>query len=74
MLDRLKLSLRLGKQFNRPYHKRSSSFRRYSDRKLLEIYKQLKSLSEEGELRRAAPEAYEAFHVNPPSAKFLARV
>ena len=69
MLDQLKLSLRLGKQFNRPYHNRSSSFRPYPDRKLLEIYKQLKSLSEEGELRRATPEAYRT--PPPPDESFL---
>ena len=69
VLDQLKLSLRLGKQFNRPYAKRSSFYRPYPGRKLLEISKQLKSLSEEDELLRAAPEAYKT--PPPPDESFF---
>ena len=69
VLEQLKLSLRLGKQLNRPYHYRSSSFRPYPDRKLLDTYKRLKSLGEEGELRRATPEEYRT--PPPPDESFL---
>ena len=69
VLDQLKLSLCLGKQVNRPYTKRSSSYRSYPVRKSVEIHQQLKSLSKKEELRRVAPEAYRT--PPPPDESFF---